>query len=76
MPTFQQVLSSLRMQEPTSLQYDLSNSRDPDVDELKFRLAQTTIQCHKEWTNFELYKMLKSGHFTLESVIPCKHCTK
>lgn len=76
MSTFLNILSSLRMQEPISLQYDLSNSRDPDVDELKFRLAQTTIQCHKEWTNFELYKMLKSGHFPLESVVPCKHCTK
>ena len=76
MSTFSDILSALRTQEPIFIQYDLSDSHNPDLDELRFRLAQTTINAHKEWTNFELYRMLKSKSYTLNSTIPCKHCTR
>ena len=76
MSTFSDILAALRIQEPTSISYDLLDSPDPDKDELYFRLAQTTIQCHKEWTNYELYKMVKSGRYSMDSQIPCKHCSK
>lgn len=76
MSTFNHILYGLRIQEPISISYDLSDSPDPDMDELRFRLAQTTIQCHKEWSNYELYKMVKSGRYSMDSQIPCKHCTK
>ena len=74
MSTFQQILDALRIQEPNPISYDLSTSFYPELDELKFRLANSTITCHKEWSNFELYKMLKSGKYMMESPIPCKHC--
>lgn len=76
MSTFSDILTALRIQEPISVQYDLSDSHNPDLDELRFRLAQTSIKVHAEWTNFELYKMLKSGTYNLDSMVPCKHCTK
>ena len=76
MSTFSDILAALRIQEPTSISYDLSDSLNPELDEFKFRLANSTITAHKEWSNFELYKMVKSGRYSMSSQIPCKHCSK